>query len=410
MHFINPFKGLRPTKEFVSSVVIPSTDHLSDSIITDHKKNNPWSFLNVLNPKIDKNLNEKDLYLTAKKKFELMKNESILKKETTKSFYIYKISSKIHSQIGIIGIANLSAYDNLHIRGHEEIYHDRAQERSRQMMNLNAQIGPIYVIYQDNDELNMIINSQILLEPLYNFNALDGYNHSLWLINNNEITSKISEIFNKINKVYIADGHHRIEAMLQLSSYKKHQNPNHSGNESYNYTMISAFPQNQTQILDYNRLIKDLYGYSDEDFLKQVKKKFIVNKELTSYKPKKSKTFGMYLNNCWYSIELKDDIKQHNLFHINNLDINFLHYYLLEPILGIGDSRYDKRIDFLAGFKGLKELEKIVNSGNASVGFSLYPTQIEDVISFADKKLTMPPKSTWFEPKPLDGLVCYDFE
>ena len=173
--------------------------------------------------------------------------------------------------------------------------------------------------------------------------------------------------------------------------------------------MIAIFPTSQARILDYNRLIKDLYGYSPNDFINEVKKKFNVEKQNSSFKPNKSQIFGMYLKNQWYSLELKEKPHQ-NLFHIINLDINLLHYYLLEPTLGIGDPRYDNRIDFLAGFHGLEGIEKKVDSGEAEVGFALFPTQIDNIISFADKKLNMPPKSTWFDPKPLDGLVAYDFE
>ena len=173
--------------------------------------------------------------------------------------------------------------------------------------------------------------------------------------------------------------------------------------------MVAIFPQSQVRLLDYNRLIKDLYGYSPKDFIKEVKKKFKVEKQSISFKPNKPQTFGMYLDKQWYSLELKEPPEQ-NLFHIINLDINLLHYYLLEPILGIGDPRYDNRIDFLAGFHGLKTIEEKVNSKQAEVGFALFATQTQNVISFADKKLNMPPKSTWFDPKPLDGLVAYEFE
>jgi len=409
MHFINPFKGLRPIEEKASSVSIPSTDHLSKEVILNHKKNNPWSYLNIFNPDSENSKSQNEINAEAKKKFELMKNKSVLKKDNIKSFYIYKISTKEHSQIGIIGTAKLSAYDNLHIRGHEEIYFERSQKRFDQINNLNAQIGPIYVIHPDNNDLNEIIEKQIVTKPTYSFDALDDCRHELWIVNGQNVVLEISEIFNKINRIYIADGHHRIEALSKLAEFKKHQNPNHTGEEAYNYFMVAIFPKSQARILDYNRLIKDLYGYSAKDFLKEVKKKFIVKKNDSSYKPNKPKSFGMYLEKNWYSLELKNKPEE-NLFHIINLDINLLHYYLLEPILGIGDPRYDHRIDFIAGFHGLKSIEQKVNSGEASVGFSLFATQMEDVISFADKKLTMPPKSTWFDPKPLDGLVAYDFE
>jgi len=338
-----------------------------------------------------------------------MKKKSILTKDSSNSFYIYKVSTKDHAQVGIIGTAKLSAYDNLHIRGHEEIFLERAQKRLKQMNNLNAQIGPIYVIYPDNEELTELIKKEIVLKPTYSFEALDMCKHEMWIVNEESKVLKICDLFNTINRIYIADGHHRIEALSKFSEFKKHQNPKHTGEEPYNYFMVAIFPKSQARILDYNRLIKDLYGYSPGDFIKQIKKNFTVKKQDTSFKPKESRSFGMYLDKNWYSIKLKKNPEK-NLFRIINLDINILHEYLLEPILGVGDPRYDQRIDFIAGFHGLESIERKVDSGESRVGFSLFATRIEDVIDFADQKLTMPPKSTWFDPKPLDGLVVYDFE
>ena len=400
MYFINPFKGLRPTKESASSVAITSTDHLSKEIVSEYKQKNQWSYLNVFSEKNNPK---------SKEQFDLMKKNSILKKDTINSFYIYKISTKNHSQIGIIGTAKLSAYDNLHIRGHEEIFLERAQKRLEQMDNLNAQIGPIYVIHPDNKELDDLIKKEIVLKPTYSFNAIYGCKHEMWIVSDKNKVLKICDLFNTINRIYIADGHHRMEALSKLSGFRKHQNSNHTGEEPYNYFMVAIFPQSQARLLDYNRLIKDLYGYSVKDFIKVIKKKFLIEKQKSSFKPKEPQTFGMYIDKQWYSLKLKEK-PESNLFHIINLDINLLHYYLLEPILGIGDPRYDNRIDFLAGFHGLDTIKKKVDSQEAKVGFALYATQMENVISFADKKLNMPPKSTWFDPKPLDGLVAYDFE
>jgi uncharacterized protein (DUF1015 family) len=400
MYFINPFKGLRPTEEKASTVAITSTDHLSKEVIAKHRKNNQWSYLNVF----DAENNSK-----SKEQFELMKKNSILTKDSKNSFYIYKISTKDHEQVGIVGTAKLSAYDNLHIRGHEEIYLERAQKRQKEMNNLNAQVGPIYVIHPDNEELMELIKKEIFSKPTYSFEALDHCKHEMWIVNEESKILKICDLFNKINRIYIADGHHRIEALSKFSEFKKHQNPNHTGNEPYNYFMVAIFPKSQARILDYNRLIKDLYGYSPADFVKQIKKNFTVQKQDSSYKPKEARSFGMYLDKNWYSIKLKKNPEK-NLFRIINLDINLLHEYLLEPILGVGDPRYDQRIDFIAGFHGLDSIKKKVDSGEAKVGFSLLATRIEDVMDFADQKLTMPPKSTWFDPKPLDGLVVYDFE
>ena len=400
MYFINPFKGLRPTEEKASTIAITSTDHLSKEIVSNHKKNNPWSYLNVFSAENSSK---------SKEQFESMKKKSILKKDNTNSFYIYKISTNGHTQVGIVGTAKLSAYDNLHIRGHEEIFLERAQKRLKQMDNLNAQIGPIYVIYPDNKELTKLIKQEIIVNPTYSFEALDRCKHEMWIVNDDSKILKICDLFNSINRIYIADGHHRMQALSKFAEFKKHQNPNHTGKEPYNYFMVAIFPKSQARILDYNRLIKDLYGYSPADFVKQVKKNFTVQKQDSSYKPKEARSFGMYLDKNWYSIKLKKNPEK-NLFRIINLDINILHEYLLEPILGVGDPRYDQRIDFIAGFHGLDSIKKKVDSGEAKVGFSLLATRIEDVMDFADQKLTMPPKSTWFDPKPLDGLVAYDFE
>ena len=400
MYFINPFKGLRPTKENASSVAITSTDHLSVKSVVNHMKDNPWSYLNVFGAENNSK---------SKEQFELMKKKSILKKDSSNSFYIYKISTGNHTQVGIVGTAKLSAYDNLHIRGHEEIFFERSQKRMKQMDNLNAQIGPIYAVYPDNKQLNDLVEKELVNSPIYSFKGMDESKHEMWAINDEEKVLKIRDLFNSINRVYIADGHHRMDALLKLSKFRQHQNPNHTGEEAYNFFMIAIFPTSQARILDYNRLIKDLYGYSPKDFIQEIKKKFKVEKQNSSFKPKKSQIFGMYLEKQWYSLELKEKPHQ-NLFHIINLDINLLHYYLLEPTLGIGDPRHDNRIDFLAGFHGLEGIEKKVNNGEAKVGFALFATQMENVISFADKKLNMPPKSTWFDPKPLDGLVAYDFE
>ncbi len=400
MYFINPFKGLRPTKEKASSITIASTDHLSEDKKRDHLKKNPWSYLNVFNAENKKK---------SKEQFEAMKEKSIITKDKNLSFYFYRISKENFKQVGIVGTAKLTAYDNLHIRGHEEIFFERSQRRMKQMDNLNAQIGPIYAVYPDNKLLNDLVEKELVSSPVHSFEGMDGCKHEMWVIDEKNKIEKICDLFNTINRIYIADGHHRMDALLKLSKFKQHQNPNHTGEEAYNFFMIAIFPTSQARILDYNRLIKDLYGYSPKDFIKEIKKKFKVEKQNSSFKPKKSQIFGMYLEKQWYSLELKEKPHQ-NLFHIINLDINLLHYYLLEPTLGIGDPRYDNRIDFLAGFHGLEGIEKKVNSGEAKIGFALFATQMENIINFADQKLTMPPKSTWFDPKPLDGLVAYDFE
>ena len=226
MYFINPFKGLRPTKENVSSVTIASTDHLSEDMKKDLLKKNPWNYLNVFNEENKKK---------SKEKFELMKEKSIIIKDKNLSFYFYRISKENIKQVGIVGTAKLAAYDNLHIRGHEEIFFERSQKRMQQMDNLNAQIGPIYAVYPDNKLLNNLVEKELVNSPIYSFEGTDGSKHEMWVINDEKKILKICDLFNSINRIYIADGHHRMDALLKLSKFKQHQNPNHTGEEAYHF-------------------------------------------------------------------------------------------------------------------------------------------------------------------------------
>lgn len=409
MYLANPFKGLRPEGAEASSVSLPSTDHLSEEMINDYKGDNPWSYLNIFSPEDPCSKTDSELEAEAREKFEAMKSSSAIAKDIDKAFYIYKISTEGHSQVGMIATAKISDYDDLHIRGHEKIYVENSQKRFEQIKNLNAQIGPIYVVYPDEAKLASLLEDQITVEPTYSFDAIDGCQHELWVIDSEETVVQIRELFNAIKRTYVADGHHRIAALSRFAEYRKHQNHDHTGEEPYNFFMMALFPESQARILDYNRLVKDLFGYSPSDFIEKVEKHFIVEKQSAPYKPTALESFGMYLDNTWYSVILKDKPEE-ALSGLMNLDINILHHYLLDPILDIGDPRRDTRIGFIAGFHGLESIEKKVDSGEVEVGFSFFPTPMEHVINFADKNLTMPPKSTWFDPKPLDGLVAYDFE
>ena len=409
MYLANPFKGLRPEGAEASSVSLPCTDHLSEEMIKSYKENNPWSYLNIFSPDYKDTKTKSEIEVGAKDRFELMKEKSVISKDTDESFYIYKMSTEGHSQIGMIATAKISDYDDSHIRGHEKIYVEDSQKRFEQIKNLNAQIGPIYVIYPDEVSLDALLKEQTNADPTYSFDAIDGCRHELWVVNDEEKVTQISELFNAVNRTYVADGHHRMAALSRFAEYRKHQNHGHTGEEPYNFFMMALFPESQARILDYNRLIKDLFGYSPSDFIEQVEEHFVVEKQNSPYRPTALGTFGMYLDNAWYSITLKDK-PEAALSGLMNLDINILHHYLLDPILDIGDPRRDTRIGFIAGFHGLESIEKKVDSGEVEVGFSFFPTPMEHVINFADKNLTMPPKSTWFDPKPLDGLVAYDFE
>jgi len=393
---IEPFFGTRPFNQEAKSIIAPSTDHLSIENIEIFKKNNYWNYLKILNPVGQ--LKEKDSLLEAKAHFDEMKDNDVIKRDKDLNFYIYQIDFNGHSQLGFLSLASINDFTNKKIKVHEKIYEHRMKERADQIQNLQTQIGPIYVIYKANVKIEELLKSIINTTPNYDFESFDKSNHKLWCVEDINFHQELINLFKDVECLYIADGHHRIGAMENLSS----QHP-----DSIKKFMISAFPSNQSKIYDYNRVVKDLNGNSELEFLNLLSKNFVVNRSEKPFKPIKNKQFGMYHEKKWYHLEFKATIKTHNF--IDDLDINILNEFCLKEILNIKDVNNDERIRFIAGCHGLVALEKKVNDNADSVAFSIYPSAISDVMSVADNNLTMPPKSTWFDPKPLDGLVVYEF-
>lgn len=397
---LKPFKGTRPFNEDAKNIIAPSTDHLSDENIQNIYDKNYWNYLKVLNPVGQ--LKESETLIAAKNHFKDMKINEVIKKDKKLSFYIYEISTDRHKQLGFLALADISDYSRNEIKGHENTYIKRMQDRADQMINIETQIGPIYMTYPENDDIDILLKNFTKNDPDYDFESFDKSYHTLWCISKKSDIIKISELINTIKSLYIADGHHRIGAMkIIANNFRKNK-------ENSNDFMIAAFPNNQSQILDYNRVIKDLNGLSEKDFLQSLKKNFIISECVHPYKPLSNKKFGMYHHGKWYTLDFIGKIKNTNDI-LSNLDINIINNFCLIPILGIIDVNNDERIRFIAGCHGLNALEKKVNENKDSVAFSIFPSQIEDVMSVADNKLTMPPKSTWFDPKPLDGLVVYEF-
>ena len=393
---IRPFKGTRPFNEEAKNLIAPSTDHLNEKHLIDIHEKHYWNYLKILNPVGQ--LKETDTLKAAKGHFDEMKNNHIIKQDDSVCFYIYKIKFNNHIQTGFLAVANIRDFIDNKIKGHELTYESRLKERADQMLNIETQIGPIYVSYIDENGLENLINDLTKSSPDYDFESFDKSHHTLWCIQNPEQINQLSRSINSISSLYIADGHHRIGAMKKISEI----------NESFNYFMIAAFPKSQSKIFDYNRVIKDLNGLSVSEFIKKIENFFSCKKQSTSFKPKMIKEFGMYHHKQWYSINFKkNELLDDNI--LSNLDINILNQYCLKPILGIQDVNNDERIRFIAGCHGLEALEKKVNDNPNSVAFSLFPTNIDDVIEVANQNLTMPPKTTWFYPKPLDGLVVYEF-
>ena len=397
---LKPFRGTRPFNEDAKNIIAPSTDHLSEENIQNIYNKNYWNYLKILNPVHQ--LKESETLKIAKNHFNEMKKNEVIKKDEYLSFYIYEISLNNHKQLGFLSLANIEDYLSNKIKGHENIYEKRMQDRADQMMNIETQIGPIYMSYPENEDINTLLLSFTKVEPNYNFESFDKSHHKLWCVNNEFDILKIAKILRSIKSLYIADGHHRMGAMNILA---KHFRKNHYNNSDF---MIAAFPTNQSQIFDYNRIIKDLNGLSEKEFIENLKKYFDITPCNESYKPISKKNFGMYHHGKWYSLDFIGNIENENDI-LSNLDINIINNFCLIPILGIKNINNDERIRFIAGCHGLGALEKKVDENINSVAFSIFPSQIEDVMKVADNNLTMPPKSTWFDPKPLDGLVVYEF-
>ena len=394
---IKPFKGTRPFNEEAKNLIAPSTDHLNEKHLIDIHEKHYWNYLKILNPVGQ--LKETDTLKAAKGHFDEMKNNHIIKQDDSVCFYIYKIKFNNHIQTGFLAVANIRDFIDNKIKGHELTYESRLKERADQMLNIETQIGPIYVSYIDENGLDNLINDLTKYSPDYDFESFDKSHHTLWCIQNPEQINQLSRSINSISSLYIADGHHRIGAMKKISEI----------NESFNYFMIAAFPKSQSKIFDYNRVIKDLNELSVSEFIEKIENFFYCKRQSTSFRPKKIKEFGMYHHNQWYSLNFKKkELLDDNI--LSNLDINILNQYCLKPILGIQDVNNDERIRFIAGCHGLEALENKVNENKDSVAFSIFPCDISDVMKVADKNQTMPPKSTWFDPKPLDGLVVYEFD
>ena len=390
-----PFFGTRPYNQDAKTLIAPSTDHLSIENIETFKKNNYWNYLKILNPVGQ--LKEKDSLMEARSHFNEMKKNDVIKKDDLLHFYIYQIELGDHTQLGFLSLASIKDFEKKIIKAHEKIYESRKIERADQMMNLNTQIGPIYVSYPSQKNIRNLLLSQTNKPPSYDFESFDNSIHKLWCVTDIEFIESLKYAMKNINSIYIADGHHRMGAMQYIN--KKYPN-----NDKF---MIAAFPSNESKIFDYNRVIKDLNGLTKETFIEFLSNNFKVAKKDYPFKPSKKNEFGMYHEGQWYSLEFIGFIKSNKF--IDKLDINLLNNFCLTNILNIKDVNNDERIRFIAGCHGLKALEKKVNENHDSVAFSIFPSEITDVIRVADNNLTMPPKSTWFDPKPLDGLVVYEF-
>ncbi len=411
MAIIKPFKGLRPKKELAEKVASPPYDVLSSAEAREMAKDNPYSFLHINKPEIDlppeTNIYDEAVYQKGKENLERFIREGILIQDEKPMFYIYRQIMGDHVQVGLVAGASVEEYEKNLIKKHELTRADKEEDRVKHVNTLNAQTGPVFLTYKAQPEIDALIDRIIEGEPEYDFTADDGIRHTFWLVDKDEDIKALQDAFKKLDCLYVADGHHRSAAAMRVKQMRQAQNPNHTGDEEYNYFLTVIFPHNQMYIMDYNRVVKDLNGLSKEAFLQKVAEKFDVQKlGTTAEKPKQKHEFVMYLDGEWYQLKALPGTFNAN-DPVEQLDVSILMNNLLVPILGIGDPRKDKRIDFVGGIRGLEELKRRVDSGEMQVAFGLYPTSIEDLMAIADAGKIMPPKSTWFEPKLRSGLVIH---
>lgn len=412
MSVFKPFSALRPVPEYAKDVAALPYDVMNSEEAREAVKGNPYSFLHVDKAEIDlpeeTYIYSDEVYEKAAENLKKLETEKICITDSEPCFYIYRQIMNGREQTGLVGCASVDDYIGNRIKKHELTRADKEADRIRHVDTCDANTGPIFLCYKDNDDVNSIINNiKSTQKPVYDFVSDDGIAHTVWVISQKDVICKLSALLKDSGDFYIADGHHRCASAVKVAQKRREQYPDYDGSEEFNFFLAVLFPVSCLSIMDYNRVVKDLNGLSEKEFIDAVKEKFEVEEYNGEgqFKPEEKHTFGMYLGKKWYKLTSKD-----NTFDetdpVERLDVSILQKNLLEPVLGIGDPRTDKRIDFIGGIRGLKELEKRVGE-DMTAAFSMYPTTLEDLMDIADAGKIMPPKSTWFEPKLMSGLFIH---
>ena len=415
MAVIKPFKGVRPPKSMVEEVASRPYDVLNSEEAREEAKGNEKSLYHIIKPEIDfpVGTDEHDpaVYYKAVENFKMFQKKGWLVQDDKENYYVYAQTMNGKIQYGLVVGAYVPDYMNGVIKKHEFTRRDKEEDRMKHVRVNNANIEPVFFAYPDNVELDAIVAKYTARDPEYDFVAPgDGFGHTFWVIDEKEDIDRITALFADMPALYIADGHHRSAAAALVGAEKAAQNPNHKGDEEYNYFMAVCFPASQLTIIDYNRVVKDLNGLTAEQFLKALEKDFIVEeKGETIYKPSSLHNFSLYLAGKWYSLTAKPGTYDDN-DPIGVLDVTISSNLILDEILGIKDLRSDKRIDFVGGIRGLEELKRRVDSGEMAMALALYPVSMKQLMDIADTGNIMPPKTTWFEPKLRSGLIIHKLE
>ncbi|PKP52830.1 MAG: DUF1015 domain-containing protein [Bacteroidetes bacterium HGW-Bacteroidetes-1] len=415
MAILRAFKGLRPPIAIAKKLASRPYDVLDSQEARIEAEGNPYSLLHIIKPEID--LPEEidhystEVYNQAKINFDQFVKNGWLKKDDNVYLYIYAQTMNGKTQYGIVGCASVEDYMNNVIKKHELTRPDKEEDRMKHVRVTNANMEPVFFTYPEDKKIDTIVSDFVKQNKAeYDFTSEDGFGHHFWVIKEKKIIDKIIQLFKEIPSTYVADGHHRTAAAALVGHEKKSNNSKHTGEEEYNFFLAVHFPANQLTIIDYNRVVKDLNGASNEEFLNKLRLNFLIEEKGDSpYKPNALHNFSMYLGGNWYSLQAKPDTyDDHD--PIGVLDVTILTKYVLQPHLDITDLRRSKRIDFVGGIRGLEELKRRVDSGEMAVAFALYPVSMQQLIHIADTGNIMPPKTTWFEPKLRSGLVIHSLD
>ncbi len=407
---VKPFMALRPKKEFAQKVAVKPYDVISSQDAKKVVQNNPYSFYKVTKPEV--NFDEQvepssDKALEAAKKNLQWFVDSGIFFQDRESFYIYKQVAKDHTQIGLVATFSVDEYLTDRIKKHELTRKDKEEERAKHINYLRAQTGPVFLMYRSREEIDSYIENLAQGEPEYDFFDEDGIRQVVYVIQDKKVIEKIKTLFGTVDSFYIADGHHRAASAVRVAQLLRQESKTFTGNEEYNFFLAVLFPHRHLRIYDYNRVVRDLNGMSEQEFFSKIEKVFEVSlSKEGAYRPQKKHEFGMYINGKWYRLVLRKNLIDDS-DPIKSLDVSILQEHVLDSILGIKDPRTDKRIDFIGGIHGLQALQDYVDKKGWAVAFSLYPTSIEDLMKVSDSGKIMPPKSTWFEPKLKSGLFVH---
>ena len=409
MAIVRAFKAFRPKVGLESKIAALPYDVMNSEEAREMVRDNEYSFLHVdraeVNLPKDTNIYDKAVYEKARDILDKMIQDGLYVQDDNPCMYIYRQTMNGNSQTGLVICAAIDDYINDKIKKNEHTRKDKEIDRINHVDYCDANTGAIFLTYRNQTEISKIMDKWIQNEPLYDFISEDGNGHIIWIINNDSDIKKLTTLFKTIDSLYIADGHHRAKSAVEVGLKRRRENPGYTGEEEFNYFLAIVYPDNELEVLDYNRTVKDLNGLNEDEFLSAIEKNFKIKVSKEAVKPKKKHTFGMYMNNIWYELEAKDGTFNEE-DPMERLDVSILQNNLLSPILGIDDPTKSDRIEFIGGIRGIKELEKRANK-DMKVSFSMFATTIDDIMSIADSGMIMPPKSTWFEPKPRSGLFIH---